>query len=212
MMNETPTSGLMSTRVAGDFRHWQRLLPLAGFLLVELILVVVAYQFFRKDASKTDLALAVLGAIPFGSAGKLFQGKGGVMSFLGDALPVSKSSYSAAAGQLNNMRMASNFAGGGFKGFVQGGRTMWQLNNPAGVGDVATRLFLGKDVKTVAALTDTMTGASRGFARSTTLPAVWEFTHMVIGAPVKMTDKIATWTGHGDKAVSKKVPWLGAVL
>ena len=57
-----------------------------------------------------------------------------------------------------------------------------------------------------------MTAGSQGWARSTTVPAAWEFTHMMIAGPIKMTDKIANWTGHGDQAISKRVPWLGAVL
>lgn len=184
-----------------------------GAVVAIATLALVAYQFFRGDANGWDLALAVVGIIPFGSAGKLFQGKAGALTFLGDTFKAFKpSTWSAAAGQLDNIAMASRFAGGGAKGFLQGGRTFWQLNNPAGVGDVMSRLLFGKDTTSLTGLVETMTGGSRGWANSTTLPAAWEFTHMLVGAPIKVTDKIATWTGHGDQSISKQVPWLGKLL
>ncbi|MGX1793030.1 hypothetical protein ACWIDW_08820 [Microbacterium sp. NPDC055312] len=176
-------------------------------------LAAVAYQFFRDDASGMDLALAIVGVIPFGSAGKLFQGRSGMLSFAGDTFAAFKpATWSAAGAQLRSVAMAGRFAGGGMSGFVQGGRTFWQLNNPAGVGDVFSRFLLGKDTTKLTGVVETMTAGSQGWARSTTLPAAWEFTHMMIAGPIKMTDKIANWTGHGDQAISKRVPWLGAVL
>lgn len=184
-----------------------------GAVVAVATLALVAYQFFRDDASGMDLALAIVGVIPFGSAGKLFQGKSGLLNFAGDAFPAFKpSTWSAAASQLDEIAMAGRFAGGGMQGLAQSGRTLWQLNNPAGVGDVFTRLMFGKDTTKLTGTVDTMMAGSRGWANSTTLPAAWEFTHMMISGPIKMTDKIATWTGHGDKSISKRVPWLGALL
>ncbi|MBO9625079.1 MAG: hypothetical protein J7484_01740 [Microbacterium sp.] len=184
-----------------------------GAVIAVATLALVAYQFLRGDANGWDLALAVVGIIPFGSVGKLFQGKSGALAFLGDAFKAFKpSTWSAASGQLHNIAMASRFAGGGASGFLQGGRTFWQLNNPAGIGDIMSRLAFGKDTTSLTNLVETMTGGSRGWANSTTLPAAWEFTHMIIGAPIKLTDKIANWTGNGDKSISKQVPWLGKLL
>jgi hypothetical protein len=184
-----------------------------GAVIAVATLALVAYQFFRGDASGWDLALAIVGVIPFGSAGKLFQGKQGVLNFVGDTFAAFKpSTWSAASAQLHNIATASRFAGGGFKGFLQGGRTLWQLNNPAGVGDVMSRFLFGKDTTKLTDLVETMTAGSRGWANSTTLPAAWEFTHMLLGTPIKVTDKIANWTGHGDQSISKQVPWLGKLV
>jgi hypothetical protein len=184
-----------------------------GAVVAVATLALVAYQFIRGDASGVDLALAIVGVIPFGSAGKLFQGKQGVFSFIGDAFPAFKpSTWSAAAGQLDNIAMASRFAGGGARGFLQGGRSLWQLNNPAGVGDVMSRFMFGKDTAGLTGLIDNMSGGSRGWMHSPVVPAAVEFTHTMLGAPIKITDKIANWTGNSEQSISKRLPWLGAML
>ncbi len=184
-----------------------------GGIIAVATLALVAYQFFRGDASGWDLALAIIGVIPFGSLGKLAQGKQGLVNFAGDAVTAFKpSTWSAAAGQLNNMAMAGRFAGGGFTGMLQSGRTLWQLNNPAGVGDVMARFIFGKNTTGLVDLTDAMSNGARGWQYSPVLPAAWEFTHMVIGSPIKTVDKILEWTGNGDKKITKQVPWLGAIL
>ncbi|MFE6735287.1 hypothetical protein [Microbacterium sp. NPDC057650] len=172
-------------------------------------LALVAYQFFRGDASGWDLALAVVAVIPFGSLGKFAQGKSGVVSILGDTFKAFKpSTYSAAAGQLRNMSMASHFAGGGFKGFLQGGRTMWELSNPKGIGDIVSRLMLGKDTTKLSELAESMAAGGRGWQASSIVPGAWEFTHTVLYAPVTTIDNVMKLTGNQDKALTTQYPWL----
>lgn len=184
-----------------------------GAVIAVATLALVAYQFFRGDASGGDLALAIVGVIPFGSLGKLFQGKQGLIDFAGDTFAAFKpSTWSAAAGQLNHMAMAGRFAGGGFQGMLQSGRTLWQLNNPMGVGDVMARFMFGTNSSGMGEMIENMTGGANGWALSTTLPAAWEFTHTMVSGSIGAIDNIAEWTGNDDKKITSQVPWLGAIL
>lgn len=185
---------------------------IAGIVGV-LTLALTIYQFCRSDTGMTELILAIVGVIPFGSMGKLFQGGAGRLAFLGDTFMAFKpSSWTAAISQGQNLTMISRFAGGGFSGLLAGGREFLTMNNPAGVGDVMTRLMFGKDVKGLTGMIDAMSGGANGFCNSTTIAAGWEFAYTVISGSWKLGDKIATWTGNGGKGPSGSVPWVGAVL
>lgn len=189
------------------------IVALIGAVVGVLTLALTLYQFIRQDASGTDLALAIVGAIPFGSAGKLFQGSAGRVAFLGDMFSAFKpSTWSAAIGQGRSLSLVSAFSGGGARGFLAGTREFLTMSNPTGVGDVMTRLLFGKDVSGLEGMITAMTGGANGFCRSTTLSAAWQFTYTIVSGSWKVGDNVATWTGHKGEGPSGALPWVGAVL
>ncbi|MCT9818882.1 hypothetical protein N3K63_01135 [Microbacterium sp. W1N] len=189
------------------------IVALIGAVVGVLTLALTLYQFIRQDASGTDLALAIVGAIPFGSAGKLFQGSAGRIAFLGDMFSAFKpSTWSAAIGQGRTLSLVSAFSGGGARGFLAGTREFLTMSNPAGVGDVMTRLLFGKDTSGLEGMITAMSGGANGFCRTTTLSAAWQFAYTVVSGSWKVGDNIATWTGNKGSGPSGTMPWVGAVL
>lgn len=184
---------------------------LIGGVIGLITLGLTIYQYVRGDTGLTQLILAVVGVIPFGSVGKLFQGSAGRLAFLGDTFMALKpSSWSAAVGQGRTLSLIGSMAGGGWRGAASMGRGLFTMNNPAGVGDVMMRLMFGKDVGGMSQTIEAMTGAANGYCLSTTLPAALQFAHNLVSGPWKLGDKIASWTGHDGP--SKSLPWVGAVL
>lgn len=189
------------------------IIALLGAIAGVLTLALTIYQFTRGDTGLTQLLLAVVGVIPFGSMGKLFQGNPGRLAFLGDAFTAFRpSAWSAAITQGQTLSVISRFAGGGTSGFLAGGRAFLTMNNPTGVGDIMTRLMFGKDTNRLSQMADALGGGANGFCLSTTLPAAWEFGHTIVSGSWNLVDRIATWTGNGDKKPSSLFPWVGAVL
>lgn len=148
-------------------------------------LVLTIYQYCRDDASKLDLALAIVGVIPFGSVGKLAQGKSGAIGFMGDIAggAFKPSTYSAAMSQMKTLSMASRFAGGGFQGFRAGASTFWQLNG-SDLGGFMTKLMTGKGLDDFATLSAAF---DEGIDWTTRLAVGFDFGHSYIGNAIKIT-------------------------
>lgn len=189
------------------------IIALIGAIAGVLTLAFTIYQFIRKDTGGAELALAIVGVIPFGSAGKLFQGAGGRIAFLGDAFSAFKpSSWSAAITQGRNLSIVSRFAGGGLSGSLAAGREFLTMSSPAGVGDIMTRLMFGKNVSGLEDMISAMSGAANGFCNSTTISAGFQFAYTVASGSWKLGDNIATWTGNRGQGPSGALPMVGAVL
>lgn len=172
-------------------------------------LALVAYQFARGDAGGWDLALAIVGVIPFGSLGKLAHGKQGLIDIAGDTFKAFKpSTWTAAAGQWNTLTTAFRLGGGGWSGLASSGSKLWTMSNPNGIGDIMTRFMFGKDTGSLTDTIENMLGGSRGWQNSPVFPAAWEFTHTLLYSGVRVTDNIATWTGNSDKKLTTQFPWL----
>lgn len=170
-----------------------------------LTLVLTIYQYVRNDAGKLDLALAIVGVIPFGSIGKLAQGKAGVMPFVADVAggAFKPSTYSAAAQQLRTISMASRFGGGGLSGLRSGAGALWQLNNPEGFGTVMTRLLTGKTPGDFAELSKSF---GEGFEAITWIPGAFDFTHGLFGNAIKLANYGTQFAGT--EGLSEKFPVL----
>ncbi|MCH1884137.1 hypothetical protein [Agrococcus sp. ARC_14] len=171
-------------------------------------LALTIYQYARGDASKLDLALAIVGVIPFGSLGKLAQGKSGAISFLGDIAggAFKPSTYSAAMSQMRTLSMASRFAGGGFQGFRASASTFWQLNNN-GLGGFMTKLMTGKSLDDFATLGNVM---EEGIDWTSRLAVGFDFGHSYIGNAIKLTTygtQVAGTEGLTDRFPPLK--WMG---
>nr|WP_274637713.1 hypothetical protein [Microbacterium bovistercoris] len=189
------------------------IVALIGAVVGVLTLALTAYQYIRGDTGLTQLIFAVIGVIPIGSLGKLFQGGAGRLAFLGEMVTAFKpSSWSAAISQGRSLSLLGGLAGGGWRGFSAMSRGLFSMNNPNGVGDVMMRLMFGKSVSGMEDTITAMTGATNGYCRSTTIAAGWEFAHGMLSGPWKMVNNIATWTGHGDQSPGSKLPWVGAAL
>ncbi|WP_143143757.1 hypothetical protein [Agrococcus sp. Marseille-P2731] len=183
------------------------LAALAAIVAVATLALTI-YQYCRGDASKLDLALAIVGVIPFGSLGKLAQGKQGAISFLGDIAggAFKPSTYSAAVGQLDNLAMASRFAGGGFQGFKASASTFWQLNG-TDLGGFMTKLMTGKGLDDFSMLSTVM---EEGIDWTTKLAVGVDFGHSYIGNAIKLTTygtQLAGTDGLTDRFPALK--WMG---
>lgn len=172
-------------------------------------LVMTAYQYVRDDASKLDLALAVVGVIPFGSMGKLAQGKSGLLSFAGDMAggAFKPSTYSAAAAQVKTLSIASQFAGGGLQGFRASASTFWQLNNHGGFGGSMVKLVTGSTLDDFASLGNVF---SEGVDWTSRLAVGFEFGHSYLGNAIKLVGygtQISGTEGLSDRIPALK--WMG---
>lgn len=189
------------------------IVALIGAVVGVLTLALTAYQYIRGDTGLTQLIIAVIGVIPIGSLGKLFQGSAGRLAFLGEMATAFKpSSWSAAISQGRTLGILGGMAGGGWRGMSAIGKGLFTMNNPNGVGDVMMRFMFGKNVSGMEDTITAMTGATNGYCRSTTLAAGWEFAHGMVSGPWKMMNNIVKWTGHGDQSPSAQLPWVGALL
>ena len=172
-------------------------------------LALVAYQFIRGDANGWDLGLAIVGVIPFGSLGKLANGKQGLIDIAGDTFKAFKpSTWSAAAGQWNTLKMAHQLGGGGLSGFSSGASKLWTMSNPNGIGDIMSRFMFGKDVNSMTGTIENMLGGSRGWENSPVFPAAWEFTHTLLYSGITTTENLARIPGLGDASLTSQFPWL----
>lgn len=171
-------------------------------------LILTIYQFVRDDASGLDLALAIVGVIPFGSFGKLAQGKTGFMSVLGDVAggAFKPSTYTAAFGQMRTLSIASQFAGGGFQGFRAGASTFWQLNSN-GLGGTMTRIVTGKGLDDFQMLSNVM---EEGIDWTSRLAVGFDMGHSYIGNIIKMTNYGTQAAGtDGLTDVFPALKWMG---
>ena len=174
-----------------------------------LTLVLTIYQYVRNDAGKLDLALAIVGVIPFGSVGKLAQGKAGVMPFVADIAggAFKPSTYAAAAQQMRTISMASSFGGGGLSGLRSGAGALWQLNNPEGFGTIMTRLLTGKTPGDFANLSKSF---GEGFEAITWIPGAFDFTHGLFGNAFKLANYGTQFAGtEGLSDTFPVLPFLG---
>lgn len=172
-------------------------------------LVLAVYQYFRDDAGKLDLALAIVGVIPFGSLGKLAQGKSGAISFLGDIAggAFKPTTYSAAAQQFKTLATVSKFGPGGLGSLRTGLGALWQQSNPEGFGTVMTRLLTGRTPADFAELSNAF---GTGFEFATWFPAAFDFTHGMFGNAFKLGNYGTQFAGGGDLADKlPALPWLG---
>lgn len=172
-------------------------------------LVMTAYQYVRDDASKLDLALAIVGVFPFGSMGKLAQGKSGLFSFAGDFASgaFKPSTYSAAASQVKTLSIASQFAGGGFQGFRASASTFWQLNNTGGLGGSMVKLMTGKSLDDFTTLGNVF---EEGIDWTSRLAVGFDFGHSYIGNAIKITTYGTRLSGT--EGLSERFPaleWMG---
>lgn len=171
-------------------------------------LALTIYQYARGDATKLDLALAIVGVIPFGSLGKLAQGKSGMLSFAGDIAggAFKPSTYSAAMGQMRTLSMASRFAGGGFQGFRAGVSTFWQLNG-SGVGGFVTKLMTGKGLDDFTTLSNVF---EEGIDWTSRLAVGFDFGHSYLGNAIKLSNYGTQLAGS--ESVTDTFPalkWMG---
>ena len=186
---------------------------LIGAVLGVVTLLLVAYQVLRDDAGMEKLIISLVSLIPFGKVGKLFQGRPGLVSFGGDMVTAFRpSAWSAAGSQLRNMSTLSTFAGGGLSGASAAFRGLWSMNNPAGIGDVMTRLMFGRNTTGMTDLAETVAGSARGWCNSSVVAAAWEGTYMMVSGAWGLGDKIAGWTNNADSKPSAQMPWVGAFL
>ncbi len=186
---------------------------LIGAVIGVVTLLLTAYQVLRDDAGMDKLIIALIGVIPIGKLGKLFQGKAGLLDFGAEMVTAFRpSAWSAAAGQLRSITLVSRLAGGGLGGFTQGLRGLWTMNNPNGIGDIMTRFMFGKNTTGLSDLADSVGGAARGWCPSTTLSAAWEGMYTMASGAWGIGDKIAGWTGNADRKPSALFPWVGAFL
>ncbi|WAC66713.1 hypothetical protein OVA14_02745 [Agrococcus sp. SL85] len=184
------------------------ILAALGAIVAIATLVLTVYQFCRDDASGLDLALAIVGVIPFGSLGKLAQGRSGVVSVLGDVAggAFKPSTYSAAVGQLRTLSMASRFAGGGAQGFRAGASAFLQLNSN-GLGGTMTRLLTGKGVDDFAMLSNVL---EPGTDWTTRLAVGVDFGHSYLGNAIKVANygtQAAGTEGLADRFPALR--WMG---
>lgn len=187
------------------------IVALIGAVVGVLTLALTLYQYIRGDTGLTQLIFAIIGVIPLGSVGKLFQGSAGRMAFLGEMVTAFKpSSWSAAISQGRTLSILGGMAGGGWRGFAAMGKGLFTMNNPAGIGDVMSRLMFGKNSEGLEEMFSGLAGSANGFERLTTLSSAWESVYTVGSGVWKLTDKIATWTGHKDDSLSSRFPWVGA--
>lgn len=122
-----------------------------GAVLAIATLLLTVYAFSRGNASGWDLAWAIVGVIPFGSASKLFSGD--KLGFLDDMVGGlgTVAGRSRITGELGGIvhGLTTGFSrGGGFlPGVLRGARGGWMAwtgpNGRSGV-DVLTRLMTGK--------------------------------------------------------------------
>lgn len=174
-----------------------------------LTLALTIYQYSRGDTGRTELVLAILGAIPFGSLGKLAHGRQGLTAIAGDTFMAFKpSSWTAAAGQWNTLKTAFSLGGGGLNGLTSSASKLWTMSNSNGVGDILTRFMFGKDTGKMTDMIENMIGGSRGWVNSPVFPAAWEFTHMLLYSGVRTTDNIARIPGLEGASLTSHFPWL----
>ncbi len=186
---------------------------LIGAVLGVVTLLLTAYQVLRQDAGADKLIIAIIGVIPFGKVGKLFQGRAGMLAFGGEMVTAFRpSAWSAAGGQLRNMSILSRFAGGGVTGAQAAFRGLWSMNNPAGAGDIMCRFMFGRNSQGLTDLAETVGGSVNGWCTSSTISAAWEGGYMMVSGAWGVGDKIATWTGNKDLKPSSVLPWVGALL
>lgn len=184
------------------------LFALIGAVIGVVTLALTAYQYFRGDTGLTQLIIAVIGVIPIGKLGKLFQGKAGMFDFAGEMFTAFRpSSWSAAAGQLGQMRTILNFS----TGFANGAWNIINMNNGS-ILDVVKRTAFGKPGEKLDTLFDGLSGAAGQWDVRNWGPMVWEGAHGFASGVWGLSDKIARWTGNADQAPSKQWPWVGAFL
>lgn len=186
---------------------------LIGSVIGVITLLLTAYQVLRGDAGPEKLVIAIISLIPFGKVGKLFQGKPGLVDFAGDMFTAFRpSSWSAAAGQVNSLRTIAAFSTSAPNSFVNVSRGLWQMNNPAGVGDIMCRFMFGPNSTGVTGLAESVAGSARGWCNSTVISAAWQGAYTMVSGSWSAIDKIALWTGNADRKPSSLLPWVGAVL
>ena len=186
---------------------------LIGAVIGVVTLLLTAYQVLRSDAGMDKLIIALIAVIPFGKVGSLFQGKPGLLAFGGEMVTAFRpSAWSAAGGQLRNMSMLSNFAGGGLAGAGAAFRGLWSMNNPAGVGDIMCRFMFGKNSTGLTELAEAVGGSANGWCSSTTVSAAWEGVYTMASGAWGVGNKITSWTGNKDSSPSSALPWVGAFL
>ncbi|MBB4139905.1 hypothetical protein [Microbacterium invictum] len=184
------------------------LFALIGAVIGVATLLLTAYQVLRDDAGMDKLIIAIIGVVPFGKLGKLFQGKAGLVDFAGDMFTAFRpSSWSAAAGQLGQMRTILNFS----PNLANGAWNVINMNNRS-IGDVLTRFMFGRDTTSLSNLAESIGGASGQWARSNWGAAAWEGAYMLVSGAWGIGDKIAKWTGNADRGPSSQAPWVGAFL
>jgi hypothetical protein len=128
----------------------------AAAIVAIATLALTVYSFARGNSNGWDLAFAIIGVIPFGSAGKLLSGGkmeflhdmfGGVTSMAGRAKIAANFSDYANAG--HGLVAGFSRAGGGIAGLTRGLRGGYMAlagPNGAGVGNTICRLFTGQNM------------------------------------------------------------------
>lgn len=184
------------------------LFALIGAVIGVATLLLTAYQVLRDDAGMDKLIIAIIGVVPFGKLGKLFQGKAGLVDFAGEMVTAFKpSSWSAAAGQLGQMRTILNFS----PNMASGAWSVINMNN-SGIGDVLARTVFGKFSGGADSIVDGLSGAAGQWEARTWGPIVWQGAHSLASGLWGLGDRAARWTGNPDQAPSARLPWVGAFL
>lgn len=185
------------------------IVAIIGGVIAAITLALTIYQFARGDAGKLDLALAIVGVIPIGKLGKLFQGKAGLKTFASEFAggAFKPSTWSAASTQLRGMQSAFAGADDAFRGSTSAFKSLWNANNPNGMGDVFSRIMTGKDVKGWKEFSDDLDALAPHIGIPS---ALFEF-HRDMGAQVlSMDDLISNFTGH--EPIKERFPKVGLVL
>lgn len=128
-------------------------------------LILTIYSFARGNSSVLDLVFAVVGVIPFGSLGKLFNGNkmgflddmaGGLTSasgradIMGEFVSISRG-WQAGLSFGSGGPVSSFFTSHGFPGIskftagVNGARSSLLAHNGDGAANILSRLFTGKN-------------------------------------------------------------------
>lgn len=186
---------------------------LIGAVIGVATLLLTAYQVLRDDAGMEQLVIAIIGVIPFGKVGSLFQGKPGLVAFGSEMVTAFRpSAWSAAAGQVRSLSSVATLSGGGLPGLMNAGRGLYTMNNPAGFADAMTRFMFGKNTVELTELAGSVAGSANGWCNSTVLSAAWEGTYMMASGAWGVVDNISSWTGNSGNKSSAAMPWIGAFL
>lgn len=125
---------------------------LAAIVAIATLLLTL-YSFARGNSTVLDLVFAVVGVIPFGSLGKLFNGNklgflddvaGGLLTKGGRA-----NVFGEVGGIVHGITTGYGRAGSFLPGLLRGGRggaLAWMGPNGMGAGNIISRLFTGQNM------------------------------------------------------------------
>lgn len=156
-------------------------------------LLLTLYSFARGNSTVLDLVFAVVGVIPFGSLGKLFNGN--KLGFLDDMTgglrtAAGRSNIFGEVGDIfHGITTGYGRAGSFLPGLLRGGRggaLAWMGPNGMGAGNIISRLFTGQNMNHF---------SQDGLGAVSILGSVWGdgMLKTVFGIPDSLFDLHNTW-------------------